>query len=121
MKTHKPSFKAIDFKQITSAVESFAKDEGVPGLIYPAHAPAEEASPSPQAPPRAKPAQQPTLASSSPVKRLAVDLPVYLMKALGDRAHAQDVTVRYLILKALQNDGYVVQAQDLKADGRRAS
>jgi len=129
MSSPKPNYKTIDFNVIAAA-EKFAKDNGVGELVFPKNADESgEGSTVPQAPePMAKPATPPRAvkpktqaepAALSPIKRMAVELPEYLVKAVADKAHASDTTIRYVVTHALQKAGFFVAAADLKEDGRR--
>jgi hypothetical protein len=127
MSTPKPTFKTIDFG-LVEAADKFAKENNVPEMIFP-DAPGQGSSPvspfptvatSQQQPSRqrkAKPIVEPT--SVSTIKRLAVELPEYLVKAIGDKAHATDTTNRYVVTQALQKAGFYVAPEDLREDGRR--
>ena len=128
MSTPKPTFKSIDFGNTLAEVDKFAKQQGVPDLVFPTTSKPDEGSPPAAAqpeppmvtplPPRRVKAQ-PKPATPAPIKRLAVELPEYLVKAVSDKAHASDTTIRYVITHALQKAGFFVDAADLKEDGRR--
>ncbi len=129
MNAPKPTFKTIDFN-IIAAADKFAKDNGVGALVFPKQADASgEGSAASQAPePMAKPATPPRAvkpktqaepAPLSPIKRMAVELPEYLVKAVADKAHTSETTIRYVVTHALQKAGFFVAAADLKEDGRR--
>jgi hypothetical protein len=46
-------------------------------------------------------------------------VPDYLFRELSMNAADRGVTKKYLILKALQDAGYRIDAEDLEEDGRR--
>lgn len=129
MNSPKPNYKTIDFNVIAAA-DKFAKDNGVGELVFPKQADENgEGSAAMQAPelnakpissPRAvKPKPLPEPAPLSPIKRMAVELPEYLVKAVADKAHTSETTIRYVVTHALQKAGFFVAAADLKEDGRR--
>ena len=66
----------------------------------------------------------PTLVTSprpkAPMKPMNLLLPAYLVKAIKDRAHADDTSHRYVVLKALHDAGFPVEPDDLVKDARRA-
>lgn len=55
----------------------------------------------------------------SPSKPLTIDVPDYLRTALKVDAARTGVSVRYLVLMALAQDGYDIDVADLIEDGRR--
>ncbi len=126
MSTAKPSFKTINFGALDAA-DKFAKANNVPDIVFPDQA-GEGASrespvpavvtPLPQVS-RTRKAKIPEPAMPSPIRRLHVELPDYLVRAIGDKAHATQTTNRYVITQALQKAGFYVAAEDLKEDGRR--
>jgi hypothetical protein len=128
MSATKPTFKTIDFADTLAVVDKFAKEQGVPDLVFPT-TPAVElgaqpatSAPEPVTPPPVQSRRvsvQPKPATPAPIKRLAVELPEYLAKAVSDKAHAGDTTIRYVITQALQKAGFFVDAADLKEDRRR--
>lgn len=50
---------------------------------------------------------------------IRTEVPDYLAKALRLKAAERDCTIRYLLLEALQAQGFVIDAGDLTEDGRR--
>lgn len=129
MSSPKPTFKSIDFNVIAAA-DKFAKDNGVGELVFPKQVDAsgEGSATRPPLPAVATPAPLPRAASPkpqpdpvplTPIKRMAVELPEYLVKAVADKAHASETTIRYVVTHALQKAGFFVAAADLKEDGRR--
>jgi hypothetical protein len=126
MSTTKPTFKTINFGALDAA-DKFAKANNVPDIVFPDQA-GEGVSPKLPAPTgvtplslaaRPRKAKQPEPALPSPIRRLHVELPDYLVRAIGDKAHATQTTNRYVITQALQKAGFYVAAEDLKEDGRR--
>lgn len=126
MSTTKPTFKTINFGAMDAA-DRFAKANNVPDIVFPDQAgegPSSESpvpavvTPLPQAS-RPRQAKQPEPSLPSPIRRLHVELPDYLVRAIGDKAHATQTTNRYVITQALQKAGFYVAAEDLKEDGRR--
>ena len=125
MSTNKPAFKAIDFGVIAAA-DKFAKQNGIPEIVHPgSEGEGVEAIESNVAPLSSstrlrKVKAQPEPALPSPSRRLAVELPEYLVKAIADKAHVNETTNRYVVTQALQKAGFYVAPEDLKEDGRRA-
>jgi hypothetical protein len=127
MSSTKPTFKTIDFNVIAAA-DKFAMDNGVGKLVFPKQVDesGEGSAPAPISEPAAKTAApqralKPEPALLSPVKRMAVELPEYLVKAVSDKAHVSETTIRYVVTHALQKAGFFVAAADLKEDGRRGN
>lgn len=58
-------------------------------------------------------ASRPAVQPSRRQQKLTVRIPGYLVDALKRNALEQRTTVRHLVLRALQKDGYVVEACDL--------
>lgn len=118
----KPMFKPLDLS-VVEKVSAFAEAQNVPKLVFPKdQPPAEEgATSSPQPVAEVAPRRKPRAATAapSPVRRLAVDLPEYLIREIADRAHNNETTNRYEITKALHKAGFHVEPADLKEDGRR--
>lgn len=52
-------------------------------------------------------------------RRVAVELPDYLVRELARAAAERDCTRRFLILEALQKAGWKVEDEDFVEDGRR--
>ena len=136
----KPSFKSIGLDKGASIddtikiVDEHAKTHNVPKVVFPASAaavekvtaPSEAASVTPisdvsgfQGSRRRKGKANPNTDAPSPVKRMAVDLPLYLISAIREKAAKDDITVRYIITRALRKDGFNVESRDLIEDGRR--
>jgi len=131
------TFKSINVEQFKKAVETVAREDNVPTLSFPSE---EGSAPEPSAP-------QPQLASlesadtavspvtelaqpqrrprpvrkitPAPTERVAVDLPVYLIDAIRKKAAEDNVTRRYLYLKAFRSSGFTIQDVDMMEDGRR--
>jgi hypothetical protein len=111
-----------NLEAVKSAVSEVAKESNVPSLTFPdapraevAHQPAEPAAdPIPPARPRTT-----RKANPAPVKRVAVDLPVYLIKELAKRAAEQGVTKKFLFLSGFRAIDFVVHDVDIMEDGRR--
>jgi len=115
----KPSFRPLDLS-VVDKVTAFADAQNVPSLIFPKNQTGEGSAPA--TPPAAEPTnrrKQRSATTPSPVRRLAVDLPEYLIREVADRAHKNETTNRYEITKALHKAGFHVEPADLKEDGRR--
>ena len=66
-------------------------------------------------------ASQAAAGSSASMKPVKLDLPDYLRLALKIRAAEQGVSARYLIMRALQADGFKIDEADMIEDGRRTN
>lgn len=109
-----PNFKSLDF------AETFAKSKNVPEIVFPKGDETEGAVvPSSNDRVADKTKISKPKAEAAPLKRLAVELPAYLVRAISDKAHANDSTIRYVVTQALQKAGFHVAPEDLKEDGRR--
>jgi hypothetical protein len=128
MNTTKPALRSLALDQTAKIVEQHAKEQGIKTLV-----PTGEVAPEVIAPPKVEPAPQAELPqprrrgkgsatpvqAQSPVRRMAVDLPVYLISAIRKRAAEDETTIRYVITRALRKDGFPVESRDLIEDGRR--
>lgn len=63
--------------------------------------------------------EPPPAGADSAIKSVKLEFPNYIRRALKIRAAEQEVSVRYLVLKALKADGFTVDEEDLFEDGRR--
>lgn len=144
----KPVFATVGFKNkkpppnvdaIIKESNALAAEDGIITILSSETAPAPEASAA--APEAATPmtttrtkskmaprkARRPVVTDTPPaMRRLTAELPAYVVQELFDRAHdlTRDaghgtVTVRFLLLKALEKDGYHVDPEDLMEDRRR--
>jgi len=57
--------------------------------------------------------------TTKPQRPINILVPDYVAKAVRDRAHLKECSIRCVILKALANDGIEVDAADLVADARK--
>lgn len=89
-------------------LDGYLQDRGVPVLRKP------EAE-SPEVKLTSMPMLQPTPAT----RRMHVEMPEYLAKALRQAAAEKGCTIRFLVLDALKRSGYRIEANDLLEDGRR--
>jgi hypothetical protein len=107
--TTQRGFKPIMGVPATDAqIDAFAATRGVPTLhlAEPAPTPIQAAA---EIPPK------------SPTARLTLELPEYLVDILRNQAAHNKCSTRYLVLLALQKDGYKVDDADLFRDARRSS
>ncbi len=96
MSETKPTFSSLQLpKADDDAVEAYARSRGVPTLT------------------------RKTKVQRAPSVTIRTDLPDYLAEALRVEAAKSRSTLRYLILKALKNDGWKVDEGDIVEDGRR--
>lgn len=117
--SNKPTYRPLDLS-LVDKVTAFSDAQNVPSLVFPKNQAGEGSSTPTVAPPEPSPRRkQRQAATPSPVRRLAVDLPEYLIREISDRAHKNETTNRYEITKALHKAGFHVEPADLKEDGRR--
>lgn len=118
----KPVFKVIKFDETTAAaVDAFATQRDIPALVFPKDREGKGSDAANVTPPPLPKVGRKAKAAPKPetvVKRLAVELPAYLVKDVGDKAHATGVTVRFIVATALRKAGFRVEDDDLKEDGR---
>jgi hypothetical protein len=127
-RTFKAMPKSMDMNRLKSAVNEVAREDNVPTLSFPdspstistepAATPPADTSVTVTALPKPK---SPRKSNPAPVKRVAVDLPDYLIKKINTQAAEEGVTKRYLYLKAFRADGFTVHDIDMMEDGRRES
>lgn len=120
------TFKPLDIKRIKAAVTEVAKDNNVPSLAFPSAGEGSDVgsvmeSAEPPAPDVV--ARPKVVRKSAPaaVKRVAVDMPDYLVRAIKKRAMDDDVTIRFVYLTAFRAAGFTVNDADMMEDGRRES
>ena len=128
MTTTKPALRNLALDQTAKIVEQHAKEQGIKQLVPTGEvAPEAVGAPKVEQPPQAEQPQSrrrgkgsaTTAQAQSPVRRMAVDLPVYLISAIRKRAAEDETTIRYVITRALRKDGFPVESRDLMEDGRR--
>jgi hypothetical protein len=124
----KPALRSLALDQTAKIVEQHAKEQGLKTLVTTGEAPAapvttptpEQVSPVEPTPIRRRgKGSAASVQSQSPVRRMAVDLPVYLISAIRKRAAEEETTIRYVVTRALRKDGFTVESRDLIEDGRR--
>ncbi|MFD0986104.1 hypothetical protein [Methyloligella solikamskensis] len=97
MSNAKPNFSSLDLpKADDDTLDAYAKSRGVPTLTR-----------------KTKP--------RAPSVTIRTDVPDYLAQAMRIEAAKSRSTLRYLILKALKNDGWKIEDGDIVEDGRRPS
>ncbi|ODA66141.1 hypothetical protein A7A08_02994 [Methyloligella halotolerans] len=95
MSDTKPTFSSLGLpKADEESIDAYAKSRGVPTL---------DRKPKPR----------------SPSVTIRTDVPDYLAQAMRIEAAKTRSTLRYLILKALKNDGWKIDEGDIVEDGRR--
>lgn len=55
----------------------------------------------------------------SPCKRIAAEVPTYVLKEIKRRVNDEGGTLKYHLLKALRDAGYFIKDVDFYEDGRR--
>lgn len=115
------NFKPLKISELRSVVAEVAKEHDVPTLTFPSQQPAPEpvADGAGEGSVPEKKARAPRKHNPAPLRRVAVDLPEYLIKAIATKGAEEGVTKRYLFLKAFRDGGFVVHDVDLMEDGRR--
>lgn len=128
MNATKPALRNLALDQTARIVEQHAKDNNIKTLVLTGEAATEtvaipkleQVAPADHQQARRRGKGSATAAQTqSPVRRMAVDLPVYLISAIRKRAAEDETTIRYLITRALRKDGFSVESRDLIEDGRR--
>lgn len=116
-----------DFAVLKQAAKEVSTEQNLPTLSYQAPASAEVVPlPATDASPVAvvkstseKKVRAARKTGPSVQKRIALDMPVYLIKAIAEDALERDVTRRYLFLEAFRKAGYTINEADMVEDGRR--
>lgn len=54
------------------------------------------------------------------LRAINIHLPDYVFRAVKDRAHQQDTSIRFIVMKALADSGIEIDPADLIEDARRA-
>jgi hypothetical protein len=117
----------MDLKSIQTAVKEVAAKNDIPTITYPSTqpatpAPTEVASPesgdgegkvTPLKPVKVRKKEP------APVRRVSVDLPVYLIKDIAKKSLDDEVTKKFLYLKAFRALGFQINDVDFTEDGRR--
>ena len=113
----KPLFRPIAPLEVDdSALDELNDRLGVPTMVP---APKSHASSPAQA--TRSPTPKPTPPALSPHEKLTAELPVYLLDALRLEAAKQRVSVRHIVMLALQKAGYAIEARDMVPDARRSA
>ena len=55
------------------------------------------------------------------LRPINIHLPEYVFRAVKERAHQQDTSIRFIVMKALADSGIDIDAADLVEDARRRS
>lgn len=115
-------FRSLD-SGVTDIIGQFAKEKGIPTVVFPTEAPAK-----PEAPPAKETvttlrAEKPKrkaadLTHPAPIKRVTLELPNYLVDDVKAKALKNESTVRFIIVDALRDKGFFVAEVDHKKDLR---
>lgn len=114
---------APDVDSISAAISDYSERNNVPSMILPSEKkalqtqPAADTSSANNVTPIRK--TRPAKKERAVNRRVAVDLPDYVVKAIAKTAVNDDVTKRFLFLKALRSIGITVNDVDMEEDGRR--
>lgn len=107
--------------QIRQAATDFAKKADIPTLTYPsANQAASPSAPADTSATNVTPIrkrvrkQEPT-----PIKRVSLDLPAYLIKQISKKAWEEGCTKRFIFLQAFRAIGFNINDIDFQEDGRR--
>jgi hypothetical protein len=116
---------ARDLDRVGTIIDDYAERHDVPSIIRPSDTKALQTQPAA--------AEGDTSNNVTPMRkpravkkeravniRVAVDLPDYVVKAIAKTAVNEEVTKRFLFLKALRSIGITVNDVDMEEDGRRA-
>jgi hypothetical protein len=113
---------APDVDGISAAIADYSERNNVPTMIHPSERKALQTQPLAEAASNVTPMRKPRPAKKERAVnvRVAVDLPDYVTKAIAKTAVNEEVTKRFLFLKALRAIGITVNDVDMEEDGRRA-
>jgi len=107
-----------DFNKVGSVVKAFSAKHNVGAMSFPREEAGEVTAATSAVPSKDDTVTQPVgKVAATPLKRLAVELPAYLVDDIHERALGS--TARYVVLDALKKAGFHVAAADLVQDGRR--
>lgn len=122
-------FKSLDLKKAYAVIDDFAANNNVPDLHFPspqgadvvAMPVADAAKSTVKAEKVRKVAKRQTAPEEEGplTRRMTLDLPTYLFNAIARRGFDQSACAKYVILQALQADGFEINADDMTKDGRR--
>lgn len=140
MSTTKPTFAKLDLDKAFAVVDQFAANHNVPDLQFPDQGSKTAEVVSIQTTAQLSEIKSERAISTPPVKngakrpikkaatqeeegpltrRMTLDLPTYLFSAIARRGFDQGACAKYVILQALQTDGFEVKPEDMTKDGRR--
>ena len=103
-----------DFNKVGSVVKAFSAKHNVGAMSFPREEAGEVTAVTSKDDTVTQPGGK---VAATPLKRLAVELPAYLVDDIHERALGS--TARYVVLDALKKAGFHVAAADLVQDGRR--
>jgi hypothetical protein len=111
----------IDFEVLTRVIGEHAVERGVPSQVLPVKQ-ASAVKPASVARPR-KPVTLEVVQPESPLRKLTLELPEYVIDLLSDEARKQKprATARYVVLKALRKYGLDIKEADITPDRRRSA
>lgn len=126
-------FKSLDLTKAYAVIDDFAANNNVPDLQFPNQQGADVvAMPAPATdgnkavPVKGEKARKASKRSNTPeeegplTRRMTLDLPTYLFSAIARRGFDQSACAKYVILQALQADGFEINPDDMTKDGRRS-
>lgn len=127
-------FKSLDLNKAYAVIDDFAANHNVPDLSFPNNQGADVvAMPTPATggsskpvPVKAEKIRKASKRQNNPeeegplTRRMTLDLPTYLFNAIARRGFDQSACAKYVILQALQADGFEINPDDMTKDGRRS-
>lgn len=115
----KPLFRPIAPLEVDdSALDALNDRLGVPTMVPAPKSPAASHASTSRS---VSPAPQSDTPALSPHEKLTAELPVYLLDALRLEAAKQRVSVRHIVMLALQKAGYAIETRDMVPDARRSA
>jgi hypothetical protein len=116
MKSQRAPFQSLAPEIADDKLEALAREKGVGTLISPASR-EQGTSSEPPAPVAAD--ARPGATPRSRMKTVNLELPDYVWTELKIRAAHRQTSVRHVVMSALVNDGFTIEAADMIEDGRR--
>lgn len=116
-----PPRKFHDLKAIQTAVKEVAAKNDIPSITYPSTQPVNAPEVGGEGEDKVavlKPAKV-RKKEPAPIRRVSVDLPVYLIKEIAKKSLEDEVTKKFLYLKAFRALGFQINDVDFQEDGRR--
>ena len=116
-KPERPSFQGVEIDDdIDARLEKKASEKGIPTLVAPGRNIGEMQTGSMT---KEEGSKQSETTPRSSMKTLNIDLPDYLWVDLKMQAAQKMISVRYLVMTMLRDNGFEIKECDMVEDGRR--